>query len=324
MATLMFRKFTHTHVLKACGVALLEQFFDRFRVSISDAALVFPVPSKGEKEENEYFREVMQLFREPEKLPDDLCEVLYQIDGLSSSETADRLTSVADSEGVVLQNKDDPSDPEVALQIWLAKPDVFKKEYDSQKLINLRTFTKFLAYDPGPMTFQLPTAEQLAEMADAMRGWLKKYHRGEDLWITNSEMHGEWWFVIEHGERVNRTGTIENRKRKIRRFRPDKDDVLVYDPKTNAIRVCAGTIGVKRQLRDAFGLVFFGTKKYFDKEEVYRFEPICEDPDQALDPEGLKGIEEILFIGVTSRHSSYFLCIAQSSFLVHGPFQAGP
>ena len=298
MATLMFRKFTHTHVLKACGVDLLEQFFDRFRASISDEELVFPVPGKGEKAANEYYRAVLQIFRDPERLPDDLCEVLYQIDGLSASETADRLTSVAAAEGIVLQTEDDPTGTEVALQIWMAKPDVFKKEYDSQKLINLRTFTKFLSDDCGPMTFQAPTTKQLAEVSDAMLGWFKKYHRGEDLWITFSEMNGEWWFVLEHGERVNRTGTIENRQRKIRRLRPATDDVLVYDPTTNAIRVCAGSTGVKRQFRDAFGLVFFGTKKYFDKEEVYRFEPICEDPDTALDPEGLKGIEEIRLVEI--------------------------
>lgn len=298
MATLMFRQFTHLNVLKACGSALLERLFDQFRPSIASAGLNFPVPGNGSKAEDKYFSALLDIFREPEALPDDLCEVLYQIDALSSAETADRLTEVADMNGVKLQNEKDPTETEVALQIWLENADLFKQEYESQKLLNLRTFTKFLSEEPGPQPFKAPTAKQLAEMADEMRPWFKKYHRGEDIWIKSSSMKGERWFVIDHGERMTRTGKIENSQRQVLRYRPEKDDVLVYDPETNAVRVCAGSTGMKRQFCEAFGLVFFGSRDYFAGEEVYRFEPIVEDPDKALDPDGLKGIEEIRIVEI--------------------------
>ena len=92
----MFRQFTHLNVLKACGVALLEQLFDRFRPSIGAAELTFPSPGSGEADEKEYYKALLQVFREPERLPGDLCEVLYEIDALANAESADRLTFVAD------------------------------------------------------------------------------------------------------------------------------------------------------------------------------------------------------------------------------------
>ena len=130
---------------------------------------------------------------------------------------------------------------------------------------------------------------QRGEFAEAVRPWFKKYGRGADVWVDCSELNGEWWFVVDHGERVQRTGEIKDGERTVMNYRPDKDDVLVYTPETNAIRVCAGTSSVVRLFRDAFGKVFFGASDYFCKEEVYRFEPMVEDADTALDVEGLDG-----------------------------------
>lgn len=296
MSSLVFRKFTHFAALKSCGVDLLQRFLTKAVSAEESAQIALPGMGTGEKADDEYYRALIALFRETEHLPDGLCEILYRIDALASAETADRLTEICERNSIPLQNTTDPTETEVAMQLWLARPDVFDTEYDAQKLQSLRTFTHFLSEEPGPKEFKKPTTKQLAGMANKLKPWFKRYGRGEDVWITDSEIDGEWWFIIDHGERISRTGRIEKGQRQVFRYRPDKDDVLVYNPETNAIRACAGTIGVKRQFRDTFGETFFDSKDYFAKEEVYRFEPLYEDPDKVLDCEDVEGIDSVRLV----------------------------
>lgn len=307
MTALMLREFTHFHTLKACGVAMLQEFFGKFTTSIGKVpGLVMPVLGSGPNADNEYIRAVLAVFKQPERLPGDMCEILYQVDALARAETADKLTALAFGCGIPLKKVEDPTEAEMALQIWLANPGAFKAAYETQKLQALRTFTHFLSEEHGPKEFAGATMEQKGQLADEVRPWFKKYGRGGDVWVDCTELKGEWWFVLDHGERMQRTGEIKDGERTVRNYRPDTDDVLVYCPETNTIRICAGTTSVVRQFRDAFGKVFFGAPDYFCKEEVYRFEPVVQDPDTALDVEGLAGIDEIRLVDIRYRAGGKF------------------
>lgn len=78
MKSLLFRQFTHFAVLKACGVELLKSLLAKAVAAAGDkTSIKLPVLGTGKTAESDYYRDLLALFREPERLPDGLCEVLY-------------------------------------------------------------------------------------------------------------------------------------------------------------------------------------------------------------------------------------------------------
>jgi hypothetical protein len=139
-------------------------------------------------------------------------------------------------------------------------------------------------------TFKPPTAEERAAMARALDEWFAEHNRGrQTARVDVHEIEGEYYFIIRHGDTFVRTAKVNEQKTEMLHFRPEKDDVVVYSPDVDEIRVRAGTKGERELYRRQFGERLFGDDDYFVQKTAYTLEPLRTKKADALDVEGVGG-----------------------------------
>ena len=97
---------------------------------------------------------------------------------------------------------------------------------------------------------------------------------------------GEWWFVIRHGDTFLRTAKVEKQKITFLHFRPAKDDVVVFSPGYEELRIHAATKGERELYREEFGVRLRGDGKYFSERKSFTLEPLRVDGAGALKWDG--------------------------------------
>src|SRR5262245_4136851 len=137
MAVARLKWFTKLHVLKQIGRELLEQFFARFNWN---GKTVLPPASASD---DEYFQAIARILMEPEGLPEEFCEALYLVDEMAHSEGHERLLTAARKAGVGVDQEGTRTQPELALEVFLAKPRLLEEAHQEQKLVRMTSFEYF-------------------------------------------------------------------------------------------------------------------------------------------------------------------------------------
>jgi hypothetical protein len=119
-------------------------------------------------------------------------------------------------------------------------------------------------------------------------------HRGsETTRIELYPLRGEYWFLIRHGDVFVRAPKVRQQTTEILHYRPERDDVVVYSPTLDEIRVNARTQGERELYIQQFGLHLRGGLDYFSHRTPYTLEPLRAQGASALDADGLDGISNI-------------------------------
>jgi hypothetical protein len=128
----------------------------------------------------------------------------------------------------------------------------------------------------------------------ALDQWFASNHRGsETTRIEVYPLRGEYWFLIRHGDVFIRAPKVRQQTTEILHYRPERDDVVVYSPSLDEIRVNARTQGERELYIQQFGLHLRGRLDYFSYRAPYTLEPLREQGAAALDSEGLDNISDI-------------------------------
>ena len=294
MSTIKFKRFTKPHFLKQIGRDLLGQFFTRFNPELAQKSVVIPVATL---DDDAYFGAVAKIAMSPDGLPDNLVEAAYAIEGMANEEGQDRLERATGENGLAFQFGENSSCADMAVQAWLADPEVFAEKFNEQRLARLASFDYFGSKVPVNQseTFVPPTAQTLELMTADMEEAFRKKNRGQHT--THIEVHpmdGEHWFLISHGDTYTRVPTVSNGQMSVLHFRPAKDDVLVYSPERDEIRIHAGTKWEKDLYRETIGQRLFGNDRYFSERKAYTLDPLRTDKADALDVSDIPGISKIV------------------------------
>jgi hypothetical protein len=149
----------------------------------------------------------------------------------------------------------------------------------------------------------LSVGERSTHADIAVQFWLadpfvfaEKHNRGEQHTdIQVFEMEGEFWFIIRHGDTFTRMPTADqNRRVRIIHFRPMKDDLMVYNPPRNELRIHAGTKGERMLYRKTFERRIFGAEGEFSERRGYTLAPLLTDGPEALLTHDIPGINRIV------------------------------
>jgi len=286
MAVMRFKRFTKLGVLKGIGRELLDRFFGRFNGAGNGERVELPAASASD---DDYFEGVARALLSPEGLPDEVGEALYMVDEMSNEEGHDRLQAAAQEAGLKV---DGHTRAELALEVFLADPKVLSEAHSEQKLVRLTSFEYYGSKEPvdRTKTFKAPTAEVRAAMAKALDEWFVDHNRGEQT--ARVDVHaidGEYYFIIRHGDTFIRTAKVNEQRTEMLHFRPEKDDVVVYSPELDEIRIHAGTKGERELYRKQFGQRLFGDDDYFSQKKAVTLEPLRANGADALDVEGVGG-----------------------------------
>ena len=133
---------------------------------------------------------------------------------------------------------------------------------------------------PGTPVLDLVTAD--------LDSWFRDNNRGEEnAFIEPYAIDGEFWFLVRHGDTFARLEKLERGRRlRMLHFRPAKNDVVVYTPERDEIRIHAGTKGERELYRRAFGKRLLDDDRYFSERKAFTLEPLRAEGAKVLERDG--------------------------------------
>ena len=324
-----FKRFTKPKFLKQVGRELLGQLFGRFSEELAMRKVTLPA---AELDDEAYFKALSGLALAPDGLPDRLIETLFAIEEMANEEGQERLEAAASQAGLALKWDEMPSHGDIAVQVFLAKPELLAEKHNEQRLIRLATFEYFgsrrpvdrRGEPPGPTApdrppFAAPGQPVLDLLVADLDAWFKEHNRGEQTAsVEVFAMDGEFWFLVRHGDTFARTAKVEKKKTEMLHFRPAKDDVVVYSPERDELRIHAGTKGEKELYRRAFGRRLMGDDGHFSERMAYTLQPLRTKGADALDTAGIAGLTRIVLreceVALDSGHGEVLIRKADDLF----------
>lgn len=334
MTTLKLKCLTRPCVLKRIGRGLLTRFFEQFAAEMSSSGLALPPPDSSDADYfNALARILMRPEELPDALSealvaiDDLStpqgfESLEKSPGWAARQPLLEPESTREDIALQLWLADRDFVIKVHNQLRLRRLTVF--EYASHpgsgadcvvpatpSSSGVRRQTECdvalkaesvegQSKAPSPLRsaralHSLPDKSAILDLTFALDHWFATNHRGsETTKIEVYPLRGEFWFLIRHGDVFIRAPKVRQQTTEILHYRPERDDVVVYSPALDEIRVNARTQGERELYIQQFGLHLRGSLEYFSHRAPYTLEPLRAQGESALDPEGLKGISSIV------------------------------
>jgi hypothetical protein len=282
-ATVKIRRFTKPGFLRLIGPTLLEDFFERFRDELTKRRVELP---EWNFDNTAYFKSVAAMVERMEELPGPLVEALYGIEAMANEEGQERLERAVEDGTLRVTFREESTHAEIAVQAWLANPNVFARKLRELRLFRLSAFDYFSSRMPVEQRRPFPSPDEagIGQITSDIDGWFRRRNRGQGTsYIEVFRIDGEFWFLIRHGDTYKRMpAAAEDQKVEVVHFRPLKDDVVIYSPRRDEIRIHAGTYGECQLYRQVFGARLFGHPGYFSESKTYTLEPLRVDGRKAL------------------------------------------
>lgn len=287
MATLNLRRFSNPHALRSIERSSLLEFLEPYRAPFF-AGRGLTLPQNGSADGLD-FDLLSSILMTPEAdTPKDLADALYIINEMSTTEAMDGLIEEAQAKGLNLNGHAQQTPADIAVQIWLQDKDIVERKHAEQFLTRRRSFEYYQTEaDPIPK-FTKPSAATLKALQGELDDWFEPRKRGRGSRVFIFEKSDGIWFLVRHGDPYRREGAMDQ-EHVI--YRPEKFDVLVYDPKLGEIRMNADSKGEKELYRKQFGKHLFGNDNFFPGQEKYTLEPLRTDGKKSLECVDVEGLD---------------------------------
>ena len=298
MGSLRFRRFTQPLLLMGVERGLLHEFFGKFARELAGGSVVLPDASVPD---DEYFRALCRLLMAPEGLPFALNEALYAVDEMADSDGRARLQAAVEGARLPVGVRQESSDLDFAIQTWLLAPSLFTRKHAERQSSRCSTFEYFGAVKPTDRTrtFAPPDDRTLRGLTAAIDAWYVRRQKGvETTAIEVYWFEDETWFLVRHGDTYVRAPALDGAQRRVIHYRPEKDDLAVYCPTLDEIRVTVRTKGEKTLYRECFGFYLFGDLQHFSPAMTYTLEPLVAEGSRSLEVDGLRGVSRIALAGL--------------------------
>ena len=290
MPSYNLRRFSSPDAIKSIGrehlIALLGPHSDYL------AGRGVRLPSLAEQDGLDYEGLSQALINPDYDTPRELANALYLIHETATPEVMNELLEEADERGTSLENGQDTTPADVAIQVWLKDREILERKHaESQLPKKCRRFEYFQTKVSPVPKFEMPSQEVLEALEHDLDEWFMSRKRGNGTRVFAFAREDGVWFLVRHGDAFKRVGSMENGRPSGVFFRPEKHDVLVYDPALGELRVHTETKGEKDLYRRKFGLHLFGSEEFFPGTAKYDLEPLRRDGESALACTDVEGME---------------------------------
>ena len=210
---------------------------------------------------------------------------------MATPEAMDVLLQEAENNGITLNGNPDPTAADVAVQVYLQDKDLLERKHAEQYLLKPRSFEYFQT-DTHPIPkFKQPTAKALVALEKDLDDWFEKKKRGRGSKVFVYPKKDSVWFLVRHGDPLRREGSLDGGQASSVFYRPEKYDVLVYEPTIGEIRMHACGKGEKDLFRQQFGRHVFSKEDFFPETGKYTLEPLRTDGDASVVCTDVDGME---------------------------------
>ncbi len=230
--------------------------------------------------------------------PDELADALYIISEMATTEGMDKALDAIEEKGLIIDVGDEPSPADVAVKVWLQDQDLLESLHAERYLQRPQSFEYYCNPGEGPVATPDTSEAMLAPLRTTLDDFFDKKKRGRHTRVLPYHRDDGVWFLVRHGQPMDRRGVIgQDGETEPSFVRPEKYDVVVFDPVLNELRVNAGSVGEKRQYREQWGLHFFGSKDYFNEDGKYTLDPLGKGLDAVVCSD-FPTIEEVRLVEV--------------------------
>ncbi len=280
MPTYNLRRFAHAEGLKAIAPEYLVALLSPHRSFFDGRDLTLPPHSAPDSLDYEKLVEV--LMNPDSDTPKGLLDALYYVHEMATPEAMDLLLQEVENNGISLDGNPDPTPADVAVQVYLQNKDLLERKHAEQYLLKPRSFEYFQT-DTHPIpSFEPPTTETLAALQEDLDDWFEKKKRGRDSRVFVYPKKDSVWFLVRHGDPLRREGSLDGGRTSSVFYRPEKYDVLVYEPTIGEIRMHTCGKGERELFRRQFGLHIFKNENFFPETGKYTLEPLRADGEASL------------------------------------------
>ena len=289
MATYNLRRFAHAEGLKAIGREHLLALLKPHKSYFDSRGFTLPPPSASDGID---YEQLVNVLMSPDTTtPKGLIDALYFVHEMATPESMDILLHEADSNGITLDGNPDPTPADVAVQVYLQNKDLLERKHAEQYLTRPRSYEYFQTETSPVPKFRKPSQKTLSVLARDLDDWFEKKKRGRGSRVFVYPKKDVVWFLVRHGDPFKREGSLDGDQTSSVFYRPEKYDVLVYDPATGEIRMNACSKGEKEMLRQKFGRHLFNDDDFFPGTGKYTLEPLRSDGDASIVCTDVDGME---------------------------------
>jgi hypothetical protein len=289
MATFNLRRFSKPGMLRRIDPEHLIAFLEPYADYFSNRGV--ELPSTGNGDELDYKALSQALLNPNASTPDDLAEALYYVNEMSTQEGFDSLQeAIADTDLDVVIGEN-AAHADLAIQVWMQDRDLVERLHAEQFLFRPRSFEYFRTNNGSVPEFKIPPAETIRALEAELDEWFAKKRRGKHSKVYVFPKEDYTWFLVRHGKPYARESVIEAGESSAQYFRPEKFDVIVYNPVHGEIRMNAETKGEKELYRTKFGKYFFGDSEFFNGKSKFTLEPLREVGEDSILCDDIDGME---------------------------------
>lgn len=294
-----FRCFTQIDDLRTVSAKLLVRLLLPYAGFLESKGL--RLPKQAQANHLDYASLASILMTPDEDMPQDLIESLYCINEMSTPEGMDNLLDGAAVKGITIDMGSKLSPMDVAIWMWLQDRDVFEREHAEHFHVSPCTFVCFQSAKKPDIVFHDPGRDVINALEKDLDNWFDGRNRGRGSRVIFYPREGGIRFLIRHGEPFKREGCIENGRSSCIYYRPEKHDLLIYQPITGELQIHAGANGETEAYRMLLGRHLFGDDHHFPGIVKYTLEPLKTDGEMSLVCSDIPEMEH-----VTLREIRYF------------------
>jgi hypothetical protein len=291
MATFRLRRFSNPSVLRAIAREKLLAFLTGYSDFFANRGYDLPRPDDGEDLD---YQQLIDIFMSPnEATPPELVDALYLVDEMSSHEGMATLLDAAEREGIVLDDGDEHTPADIAIQVWLQNSELLERKHAEQFAYKPKSFEYYQTDHEQPPAFTSLSVAKRTLLERDLNDYFEDKRRGRSARVFVYPDEKEVRFLVRHGEPFKREESIAGADVGSVCYRPLKYDVVVYDRQLGELRINARLVGEKTKYRELFGEHLFGDKECFPGTAKYTLEPLRELGADALACGDVEGIESI-------------------------------
>jgi hypothetical protein len=226
--------------------------------------------------------------------PDDLADALYHIATFSEE---DAITELLDAFGPLRLNLaalgSEPSPADVALRAWILDAPLVERTLGERQLFRSKSWVHHIGETNPASPIGIPAAATLAALEKSLKDWFLKNRGSDFVRILPYAKGDETWFLVHHAKAAERRSIIKNGQQTSSVDRPDRYDLVVYDPSYDELSLNTENDKEREVYRQEFGRHLFGKLDYFAGSGKYTLEPLVTKGASALLPNGIPGIDKI-------------------------------